>query len=46
MFGEFLEEIKQMNQGICERLDLISTLIDDLIVAVRESQIDNYGDGR
>lgn len=42
----FIEEIREMNESICERLDLIARLIDDLIVATRETQTDWYGDGK
>lgn len=42
----FIEEIREMNDNLCERLDLIASLIDDLIVAVRENKVDWYGDGK
>lgn len=46
MFGDFFEGIKEMNKDICEKLDFISQLLEELIVAVQESTMDHYGDGR
>lgn len=49
LFGS-LQEIREMNNAICERLDLIAALIDDLIVAVKETKVDyvkvDYGNRR
>lgn len=43
---QFISEIREMNDSICERLDLIASLIDDLIVATKENKTDWYGDGK
>lgn len=43
---EFVREIREMNESICERLDLLVILVNDLTAVIKKEGVDFYGDGR
>jgi hypothetical protein len=43
---DVVKELEKMNTVLIERLDLIISLLDDLIVETKANRIDFYGDGK